>query len=162
MWLLGTTKEFRMRPNEKERLEILKIEMTLIQGTFDKYDDLVFRNRNWFITIWAGAIGLAFTIKDPKITYLAVLAAVLYWFLEGMMRNQYWYKYVVRYRAIREWLNESNSESISIYDLTNRYGKRPTKWETAKNSFFKLEPTILGLFMASSALVAYCLVPISA
>jgi len=32
-----------MRPDPKERLEILKVEMSLIQGTFDKYDDLIFR-----------------------------------------------------------------------------------------------------------------------
>lgn len=148
-----------MRPDDEQKLEILKIEMSLIQGTFDKYDDLIFRNRNWFITIWAGAIGLSFTIKDPEITYLGVLAVGLYWFLEGMMRNQYWYKYVVRYRAIRAWLNESNEESISVYDLTNHYGARASKWETARQSFFKLEPTVLGLFMALSALVTYCLVP---
>lgn len=103
--------------------------MGLIQGTFDKYYDLIFRNRNWFITIWAGAIGLAFTVKDPRIALLAILAAVLYWFLEGMMRHQYWYKYVIRYRAIREWLNNSELDSISIYDLTTimviapQYGK---------------------------------------
>ena len=148
-----------MRPDEDQKLEILKVEMSLIQGTFDKYDDLIFRNRNWFITIWAGAIGLAFTVKNPEIAYLGVLVAILYWLLEGMMRNQYWYKYVVRYRAIRKWLNDSSDESISVYDLTNYYGARATKWETAKNSFFKLEPTLLGLFMAFSALITHGLVP---
>ncbi len=148
-----------MRPESSEKLEILKIEMGLIQGTFDKYDDLIFRNRNWFITIWAGAIGLGFTVKDPQISLLAVLASILYWFLEGMMRHQYWYKYVIRYRAIREWLNESESESISVYDLTNHYGYRPTKWERFHNSFFKLEPTMLGIFMAASALLVYGLIP---
>ena len=151
-----------MRPDQKERLEILKIEMSLIQGTFDKYDDLIFRNRNWFITIWAGAIGLAFTIKDPRIIYLAVLAAILYWVLEGLMRYQYWYKYVVRYRAIREWLNESESESISVYDLTNHYGRRATKRERVKNSFLKFEPTLLSILMAVSAIIAYSLVPTNA
>ena len=151
-----------MQPSDQEKIEILKIEMSLIQGTFDKYDDLIFRNRNWFITIWAGAIGLAFTIKDPDITCLGVLAAALYWFLEGMMRYQYWYKYVVRYRAIRAWLNEPSEQSISVYDLTNHYGKRVRRWETARNSFFKLEPAVLSIFMGFSALVAYCLVPLSA
>lgn len=151
-----------MRPDSKERLEILKVEMSLIQGTFDKYDDLIFRNRNWFITIWAGAIGLAFTIKDPKIIFLSILAAILYWLLEGLMRHQYWHKYVIRYRAIREWLNESELESISVYDLTNHYGKRATKWERFNNSFFKLEPSLLGIIMALSALVAYTLVPTNA
>ncbi|MDA0143976.1 hypothetical protein GL177_09435 [Vibrio toranzoniae] len=150
-----------MRPDNKDRLEILKVEMTLIQGTFDKYDDLIFRNRNWFITLWAGAIGLAFTIKDPRITFLAVLAALLYWFLEGMMRHQYWYKYVIRYRAIRDWINKSEKESISVYDLTNHYGQRAKKWERIKSSFFKLEPTLLGTIMVVSALVSYKLVPIN-
>ena len=151
-----------MRPEPQDRLEILKVEMGLIQGTFDKYDDLIFRNRNWFITIWAGAIGLAFTVKDPRITFLAILAAGLYWLLEGMMRHQYWYKYVVRYRAIREWLNESESEFISVYDLTNHYGVRATKCERITNSFFKLEPSLLGIFMAISAFVSYTWVPVSA
>lgn len=151
-----------MRPNSKDRMEILKIEMHLLQGTFDKYDDLIFRNRNWFITIWAGAIGLAFTVKDPKLTFLSVLASLLYWFLEGMMRHQYWYKYAVRYRAIREWLNNSEEESISVYDLTNHYGIHATKWERARNSFLKLEPSLLSLFMFCSAFVAYILVPANA
>ncbi|MDE1465790.1 hypothetical protein [Spartinivicinus poritis] len=151
-----------MRPDSKEKLEILKVEMSLIQGTFDKYDDLIFRNRNWFITIWISAIGLAFTIKDPRIVFLAVLAAALYWLLEGMMRHQYWYKYVVRYRAIRKWLNDPVSDSISVYDLTNHYGQRATKWERAKNSFFKIEPSLLGIVMAVSAMVAYTLVPTNA
>lgn len=143
-----------MRPDSKERLEILKIEMSLLQGTFDKYDDLIFRNRNWLITIWAGAIGLAFSIKDPQITFLSVLAAVLYWFLEGMMRYQYWYKYVIRYRAIRKWLNNSEADSISVYDLTNHHGESVSKWKRFKNSFFKLEPSLLAFFMIISAFVA--------
>lgn len=150
-----------MRPDSKEQLEILKLEMSLIQGIFNKYDDLIFRNRNWFITIWVGAIGLAFTVKDPKLSFLAVLAAVLYWFTEGMMRYQYWYKYVVRYRAVRKWLNESRSESISFYDLTNHYGRPSGVWERIHNSFFKLEPTLLSVFMVGSACFVHGLVPIN-
>jgi hypothetical protein len=151
-----------MRLDPKDRLDILKVEMQLLQGTFDKYDDLIFRNRNWFITIWSGAIGLAFTIKDPQVIYLALLAAILYWVLEGMMRHQYWYKYVVRYRAIREWLNGSDAEAISVYDLTNHHGVQAKTWERVRNSFFKLEPALLALVMAISALVAYGLVPSAA
>lgn len=148
-----------MRPDSNEKLEILKIEMTLIQGIFNKYDDLIFRNRNWFITLWIGAIGLAFTIKDPSLSYLAVLASALYWFTEGMMRFQYWYKYVVRYRAIRQWLNESESQSISIYDLTNKHVGQAGIWERFHNSFFKLEPTLLGVVLAAGALYVHGMVP---
>lgn len=151
-----------MRPNSDERLEILKVEMSLIQGIFNKYDDLIFRNRNWFITIWVGAIGLAFTLKNPALTNLSILASALYWFTEGLMRYQYWYKYVVRYRAIRKWINESNSSAISVYDLTNHFGHRASLMERVRNSFFKLEPSLLGIILASCAVVAQSMVPIAA
>lgn len=78
------------------------------------------------------------------------------------MRHQYWYKYVVRYRAIREWLNSSISETISIYDLTNHYGQRPGRRERVKNSFLKLEPSLLSVVMIVSAIIAYTLVPTNA
>ncbi|WP_348719678.1 hypothetical protein [uncultured Alcanivorax sp.] len=151
-----------MRPNSDEQFEILKIEMSLIQGIFNKYDDLIFRNRNWFITIWVGAIGLAFTLKNPTLTNLSVLASGLYWFTEGLMRYQYWYKYVVRYRAIREWINESYSSAISVYDLTNHFGARAGLVERIRNSFFKLEPSLLGIILLSCAVVAQTMVPLGA
>ena len=147
-----------MRPSRTEQLEILKLEMGLIQGTFDKYDDLIFRNRNWFITIWTGAIGLSFTIGSVYTCGLALALAFVYWFLEGMMRYHYWHKYVVRYRAIRGWLNESTEESISIYDLTNHYGDRPSNWTRFRQSFFKAEPLSVAIFLAAGAAVTLYLV----
>jgi len=147
-----------MRPSDDQRLEILKLEMSLIQQTIDKYDDLIFRNRNWFVTIWMGTLGLAITIRSPVVPFLAAFAALLYWFTEGMMRHQYWFKYVVRYRSIREWLNSSSTESISIYDLTNRYGANGDDWLRFRKSFLKLEPTIVYLLMACAALFVRSLI----
>lgn len=142
-----------MKPDSSQRLEILKLEMQLIQSTLDKYDDLMFRNRNWFITIWMGAIGLSFTIHSTSVAILGALVAFVYWFIEGMMRHQYWYKYVARYRAIRTWLNDPKSEAeISIYDLTNHYGTCPEHWERIRKSFLKLEPTVVYLLMAGGAI----------
>lgn len=147
-----------MQPDDSQRLEILKLEMGLIQSTLDKYDDLIFRNRNWFISIWTAAIGLSFTIEATAVPLLAVFVAVVYWFIEGMMRHQYWYKYVVRYRAIREWLNSSNAESISVYDLTNHFGDRGSRWKRLQKSFLKLEPSLVYLLMAAGALVVRWLI----
>lgn len=143
-----------MRPNEDQKLEILKLEMGLIQGTFDKYDDLMWRNRNWFITIWAGAIGLGITTNQSALALLAMAAAFLYWIIEGTMRFQYWFKYVVRYRAIRTWLNESADQDISVYDLTNHYGERPTTFVKFIKSYLKLEPTLVfGSMLLGAGLV---------
>lgn len=143
-----------MRPDPKEKLEILKLEMDLIQGIFNKYDDLIFRNRNWFITLWSGAIGLAITTNQSFLALLGVVVSIIYWIMEGMMRYQYWYKYVVRYRAIRSWLNESEVDAISIYDLTNHYGTRSNRIEKIRNSFIKPEPSLLfGLLFIGAVAV---------
>lgn len=151
-----------MKPTDCDRLEILKVEMALLQGTFDKYDQLIFQSRNWFITAWLGALGLAFTVKTPDVAYLAAAAAAIYWVFEGLMRHQYWYKYVVRYRAIRTWLNDADSPpTISVYDLTNHYGVRSTGWERFQKSFFKLEPSLVYLLMGLASLGVRCFVPMA-
>lgn len=146
--------------DDKDRFEILKIELSLIQGTFDKYDDLIFRSRNFFITLWLACIGLAFTINSQFIPLLAIFLSVLYWFLEGMMRHQYWYKYVGRYRYLRNNLNRSdfNISDITIYDLTNQAEKDEECWcEKIRKCFFKLEPTISYFVMGVAAFVIWIL-----
>lgn len=147
--------------NENQRFEILKTELSLLQQTLDKYDDLIFRGRNIFITLWVASIGLSFTVKSSAFPLLAVLLSILYWFLEGMMRHQYWLKYVDRYRFIR---NQINSESFDlaempIYDLTNHYRKNEqAKWNRIKICFFKIEPSISFGVMGASALLIWFLI----
>lgn len=142
-----------MHLDDEQRLEILKLEMGLIQSTLDKYDDLIFRSRNWFITIWMGAIGLSFTIKSAELPLLAVFTAFLYWFIEGMMRYQYWYKYVTRYRALRDWVNSDQAEAISVYDLTNSLGYQPGWWKRIRKCFFKIEPAFVYIPMGLATIV---------
>lgn len=123
----------------EQRFEVLKAELGLIQATLDKYDDLIFRARNFFITLWIACIGLSFTIKAAAVPLLAVLLALLYWFLEGMMRYQYWFKYVDRYRFLRDTLNSPSFDlkSLSIYDLTNHFHRKSiTKWGKFRQCFF--------------------------
>lgn len=102
-----------MKLTDEQKFDLLKLEAQLIQKTFDKYDDLIFRNRNWFITLWAGTIALSFT--DNKVSPLDALFIVfLFWSTEGLMRHQYWYKYVSRYRDLRDFIN-ADTHLISLY-----------------------------------------------
>ena len=137
----------------EDKLDILKLEMGLIQNTLDKYDDLIFRSRNWFITLWAGTIGLSFT--QPKLSPLyALFLAILFWFFEGLMRHQYWYKYVVRYRTIRNSVNNNDLENLSVYDMTNKFTNVNIKQsEKLFRCFLKLEPTMVYILMGISAIV---------
>lgn len=143
-----------------QRFEILKTELSLIQATLDKYDDLIFRGRNSFITLWVAALGLAFTIKSVNVPLLVVALSVVYWFLEGMMRHQYWFKYVDRYRFLRDHINrvDSNLAKLTVYDLTNHFNRKSTgRWEKFKACFFKLEPTVLYGLMGSLAFMLWLL-----
>jgi hypothetical protein len=147
-----------MKLTKKERFEVLKLEMGLIQNTLDKYDDLIFRNRNWYITLWTGAVGLGISSQKVYLLFLAILLTVLYWFIEGVMRHQYWYKYVDRYRTIRERLNTPAKIQVplSAYDLTNHYNRGEiTGLEKLKRSFFKLEPLIVFSSMGIAAAVVH-------
>lgn len=157
-----------MELTDNQRFELLKLEMGLLQTTLDKYDDLIFRNRSWFITLWMGtmALGLA---KSQFLVLSSVFVAILFWSLEGMMRQRHWYKYVKRYRTIRKYLNENHDqETLSVYDLTNHYMDRnPASSKdkdednpvdkSVKNSFFKREPVIIYGGLATASILVFCL-----
>jgi len=144
----------------EQRFEILKIELALIQSRFDKYDDLIFRGRTSFITLWLACLGLSFTIKSDVVPWLAVGLSVLYWFLEGMVRHQYWFKYVDRYRFLRDSINKPGADlsNISVYDLTNKAHRVSTsRWHEVRPCFFKLEPTVLYGVMGMAAFLVWLL-----
>lgn len=150
-----------MELSPEQRLDLLKTEMQLLQGIFNKYDDMIFRSRNWFITLWMATIGLGFTVRVPALFLMAGFLAVLYWVLEGTIRHQYWYKYVVRYRAVREELNKTpaNVKGLSLYDLTHHYGThKPTERQRLWQSFAKLEPFVLYVSLGVAAVVVWHLV----
>lgn len=143
-----------------QKFEILKTELSLIQATLDKYDDLIFRGRNLFVTLWIASLGLSFTIKSPTVPLLAVLLSLLYWFLEGMMRHQYWFKYVDRYRYLRDQINSQtfNLSDISVYDLTNHFhGTSYSRRARISACFFKLEPSMSFGVMGVAAFLVWLL-----
>jgi len=144
----------------EQRFEILKIELSLIQSRFDKYEDWIFRGRVSFITLWLACLGLSFTIKSLVVPWLAIGLSVLYWVLEGMVRHQYWFKYVGRYRFLRDTINEPGADisQISVYDLTNKFHRRSSRrWHEVKPSFLKLEPTVLYGVMGALAFLLWLL-----
>ncbi|AKS42548.1 hypothetical protein [Wenzhouxiangella marina] len=144
----------------EQRFDILKLEITLIQRTLDKYDLLIFRGRTSFITLWMAGLGLAFTIKSVTVPLLVVVLSLAYWFLEGTMRYQYWFKYVDRYRFLRDRMNspDPDLDRISIYDLTNLYHRKPVqRLKKFKACFLKKEPSVLYGLMGGLAFLLWLL-----
>lgn len=141
-----------------DRLEILKLEMELLQSRFDKYDDLMFRSRDWSVTLVVALLGASISFDKGDLAGLAIAVAVLFYALEVVSRSSYWYKYVVRYRYVRDCLNAGAPiEAISLYDLTQQYGPRPGRWESVKECAIKAELLLFYGTLAIGSLVAWCL-----
>lgn len=76
------------------------------------------------------------------------------------MRHQYWSKYVLRYRSIREWLNGPEPPAtISVYDLTSHYGEPAAPLRRFRESFFKIEPTVVYFLLGVAAWAVSFIVP---
>lgn len=138
-----------------DKMELIKIEMNLLQGRFDKYDDLIFRSRSWFMTLWIACIGFSFTSKSTVLPFLGIALSILYYLLECMLRYNYWYKYVIRYRVLRDELNKDSPDinRLSVYDLTNKYMEETPGHSKFKSSFFKSESILFYGGMAIFALI---------
>lgn len=140
-----------------ERFEVLKIEMSLLQSRFDKFDSLIFQMRGWLITIVAGLLGAAISLKNGQLALLAAGAAILFYFLETLWR-QNWFKYVIRYRRIRSVLHRGEGvRDLTPYDLTDFYGDRPG-WSTRlRNNLWSFERFLFCGSLALGSLVVRAL-----
>lgn len=149
------------------RVELLSNEMELLQGIFNKYDQMIVTSRNWLITMWMAAIGIALTTSSPILFYVAPILCVLYWAQEGLIRYKYWFKYVQRYRLIRSRFNNEDGhgvESLPVYDLTDNYGvcKQVRVVRKFRICFFRIEPTLFYLVLAILSIAGAILVNMGA
>ena len=70
---------FQLRMLEKGAAEI--------QAQVARLDDLLFKIKTSFITLWVAVIGWAFTIKNIGLVPLALVIVLAFWLFEGMFRG---------------------------------------------------------------------------
>jgi hypothetical protein len=152
----STSKNISTGLDHAERFKVLLAELTLLQGRFDKYDQLIFTTRGWLITIVVAVLGAALTLKRTELAMLAAGMPVFFYAVEILWRSGYWYKYVVRYRAVRTALNTGQAvEGISVYDLTNHYGDRPSFWQSIRACAFRVEPIFFYAGLVIAGFIVY-------
>src|SRR6266567_7591469 len=140
------------------QLEILKVEMNLLQTRFDKFDDLIFRMRGWLFTIVATLLGGAISLKKVQLATLATGMPILFYLFESFWRLD-WFKYVLRYRHIRDALHTNKSiEDFAPYDLTDKYGNAPGWRRGLSNTLWSLERFVFFASLALCSLVVRRLV----
>jgi len=52
-----------------------------------RLDDLLFKIKASFITVWVATIGWAFTVKNTRLVPLAFIVIIAFWMLEGLFRG---------------------------------------------------------------------------
>lgn len=132
-----------------ERFELLKIELQILQTRFDKYNDLIWRNRNWMVTVTLGFVGWAIaqgalSATRPALLWVAAVVPLVFWFNEVTLRFAYMSKYVHRYRVVRDSLNgrgDDSWQSLPVYDVTNSIQGRPLV-RRITDSIVALEPFV--------------------
>jgi hypothetical protein len=138
-----------------EKLDFIKLEMTLLQTRFDKYDDLIWRGRNWMMTVTAAFIGWSVAQKDDAIErellFVAALVPILFWLSEFVIRVGYASRYVHRYRVVRDAVNSGDRESwltLPIYDVSSSIEGRPSLSSRVFDVLANPEPLLFyGLFV---------------
>jgi hypothetical protein len=144
--------------SNEQKFEILKLEMQLIQGRFDKYDDLIHRNRNFLVVGMTALYSYGVSQVHPELFLLGPTIAFASWCLEVLWRMEFWYQYVLRYRKIRDTLNSGGDLSeLSVYDLSNHYGSRPSMARRVMACASNLEPLLFFFFWASLGCTLYVL-----
>lgn len=139
---------------KKDRVQVLLNEMNLVQGRLDKYDDVIFKNRGWTITIAIALLGSALTLKKKELAILAVFVLLLFYLIEILWRWLYMHKYIERYRFIRDSLHDKKPiDSFMVYDLTHHYGEPPEWWSKVRDCVLKLEPFIFYVSLVIASFV---------
>jgi uncharacterized membrane protein len=125
---------------DDKKFEILLEEIGLIQSRFDKYDDLVYRSRKWFITLWLALVGISFrpsgylASANKYILYISLLSSLIFYLYESGVRYSF-YRFVDRYREVRSNINNGlKIENFYLYDLSNHY-RRQELSEAERRSF---------------------------
>lgn len=70
-----------------------------------RIDDLLFKIKATFITVWIATIGWAFTIRNGRLLPLAFVVVVAFWMFEGLFRGIQ-SRYIDRSRQVMNFTND--------------------------------------------------------
>ena len=139
----------------QERLDFLKIEISLLQEWFNKYDELIFRLRGWLMTIFVAVLGLMLNQKVTKLTGLLIGVAIFFYLFEMLWLYWYWSKRSLRFKEIRRALNSNLEElmCVPIFDFTYNYSRTNKSSQRFFMAIKSIEPIIFYSGLAVGTLL---------
>ena len=106
---------------EKEQIMRLWDELRMVQGTIDKIDDITFRVKSWFVTIFVAVTGYSITKSEPGLMLLNFFFIVMFYMYEITYRIPL-RAFLMRSREIQEVLRgEKEDETSMQYPYLDKY-----------------------------------------
>jgi hypothetical protein len=69
------------------KLELLRDEISVIQGKISDFDSLSFRIKGWAITLWTAISGIAIREMSAHIAAIALPVLMAFWMLDGYFKS---------------------------------------------------------------------------
>jgi hypothetical protein len=133
-------------------------ELRLIQPTIDKFDDISFRIKNWFLTIFAGVAGYSIVGEERDLLWLNFLVIIIFYIYEVTYREAQG-AFLKRSRKIQEYLRQDKVEDDEKSPNLDKYllqGRKAIK-QTAKGLFSRLSQPRIS-FVYVTALIVNALI----
>jgi len=90
------------------QLEVLKAELTHIDGAIRQHDEITKSVKNWAIVTWTASIGLA--LKDQNLhgfVWLTAVVPIVFWIVDGSFRRIQ-RSFISRVQQISEFVNSED------------------------------------------------------
>lgn len=149
-----------MNLSREEKLEIIKIEISLLQSWFDKYDEIIFRARCLLATGFIAVLGFMINKNMFQLTKLLIGVDIFFYLFEILWLYRYWTRRTLRYQLIQYTLNKTpeNIIKIPIFDPTYSRGKNNTRSKRLKIWIKKCdEPSLFYASLIVGVLLVRCL-----
>ncbi len=127
--------------NEFEyKLELLKMELSNIENSIKKMDDLGNSTKNWSVIAWIGTLG--FLLKDANLhnyVFLTILLPLVFLFSDAHWRRLQ-RRFTFRYNKISDYINGpeftkafKNEKFGNDFYFLDSFSRRDSKTEKLKN-----------------------------
>ena len=145
------------------QLEMLKAELTHIDGAIRQHDEITKSVKNWAIVTWTASVGLA--LKDQNLhgfLWLTAVVPIVFWIVDGSFRRIQW-SFISRVQQISEFVNSAkfkvaaeNGEPMDFPLLLMRHKTREFKNTLLGTMLFR-SVSFLYIGLAASSLLVWFL-----
>ncbi len=135
------------------QLKMFEAGASQIQAQITHLDELLFKIKASFITVWAAMIGWAVTIRSERLLPLAFIVVVAFWMFEGLFRGVqlrliHWSRQITSFVNDTETLDRTFATGVLPPNLVFPLGVKTTEWNDLR--FYGrglIAPTVATLYL---------------